>query len=497
MNIFKSIKNYFLDKNKSLDFFDLVEPTESFIEAVTPPIEEVEYISDVIASISTDGFLNATDPLSIAKYKNNLKILVEQAKHEGRITKFKTIREDNFLPFEWEWRVASKDTGIEKVGSNFSYTIKEEIALKRLENSSNNQFSFRIPGEDLGQEIKKLNRDLGLIYLPVHFRSTKHFTVNTPLGYTGEYNCVDTNRLFTIIDDIDNFLMSGYAYSADYRDAYLDVTHEGLKISPNAVVLIAEDKYEMIMSNPNFANQLHERRVIIYRGDESVAINMFLSENGVLPNRPGNKFIFYDEEIRSILENSMRSLCQNNGIEYSKGHGNINGRGGHFSDIYDGYNHDVDEAFREFANFLKSKFPNYAEKIDVVYLKDSVATYDIIKLIGVENILQAIDEYNQLVQQRFVVRFQTYLDDRKTITPEISQIFKTTLLYIRKYYFEERENNLDMDTISKIRELIRVFMHSNRVEEQLLAAQEICKTFGVSFIPEEQRTNNVNMAVSL
>ena len=71
---------------------------------------------------------------------------------------------------------------------------------------------------------------------------------------------VEANRNFTVIDTLDNFLNSGYAYTADYKDAYLDVTHEGLKISEQAIVLISEDKYNTLINDPAIAEQLKNRR---------------------------------------------------------------------------------------------------------------------------------------------------------------------------------------------------------------------------------------------
>ena len=44
-------------------------------------------------------------------------------------------------------------------------------------------------------------------------------------------------------------------------------------------MLISEDKYNTIINDPTIAEQLNNRRVIVYRGEEAVAINMILTEN--------------------------------------------------------------------------------------------------------------------------------------------------------------------------------------------------------------------------
>ena len=493
MNIFKVIKKYFVEKDKDFDLSGFVAEPKDFAEKIQPKIDEIIINSDVIETISQDNFIDTTNPMTIAKYKSNLKLLTEKTKRDGCITRFKAIREDDFLPYNWEWRVASKNTGIEFNGSYLAYALREAIAHQNLGHDLTSPYWIPMPTQKVEEEMSKIDRKVGLVYAPVRFRSTKHFTVNTPLGYTGEYNLVETGRNFTIIDDIDNFLQSGYGYSLDYRDAYLDVTHESLKISDKAVVLIAKDKYDSIMSDPNMAKQLQERRVVVYHGDESVAINMLLSESGVLPARPGNLYMIYDDEIRNILDSSMQSLANQYGLEYAKGHGNINGSGGHFSDLYDGYNTEYANSNDELIEFLTQRFPNFADKISHYTLKSSEGAFDFIRLVGPQNLLAAIDEYNKQVQQRFYNDFNEYLEDRMTITPEISQIFKTTLLYIRQYYFNEQQNKGDIDTNYKIRELIRVFMHADKIDNQLLAAHELCKIFGVSFQNNSQDLKKINM----
>ena len=102
-----------------------------------------------------------------------------------------------------------------------------------------------IPQENIDETLELIDKDTGSILLPVKFRSTKHFTVNTPLEVTGDYNTVSLDRTYTIIDNIDSFLSKGYGYSVAYHDAYLDVSHESLPVSLDAVVLIEESKYDM------------------------------------------------------------------------------------------------------------------------------------------------------------------------------------------------------------------------------------------------------------
>ena len=490
MQIFNWVKKHILKKEERV--IKIIENEQTLVMAVSP-VEEIQFESDDIVTISQNNFIDTTDPLSIAKYKNNLRLLVDEVKEKKSVDKFKIIRDDDFFPTDWQWRVASQSTGIELSSFGLSYALKQIVASYNLGNYQNNPFSIPLDHDKLNEEMRKLGRYFAAIYMPVRFRSTKHFTINTPLSYTGEYNCVESDRNFTIIDNINNFLLSGYAYSADYRDAYLDVTHESLSISEEAIVLIAEDRYQTLLQDPKIASDLEKRHVIVYRGEEAVAINMILSQEGVLPARPGNRYMIYDDEIRTILESSMKILCANNGIEYSKGHGNIDGKGGHFSDLYDGYNREFYEAQEDFIAFLINCFPENTNLINYRILRDSYYAENLIKAVGVDALLQAIDDYNQHVLKLFVVNFNKYVEDRATITPEISQIFKQTVLFIRNFYETGQDKNLSFEESEKFKNLVTLFYHAKTVEDQLLAATEICNTFSVAIQNDTNICNSFSM----
>ena len=74
-----------------------------------------------------------------------------------------------------------------------------------------------------------------------------------------------------------------------------------------------------------------------------------------------------------------------------------------------------------------------------------------------------------------------YLEDRTSITPEISAIFKTTVKFIDKFYIGENEATLSVDDLYRFKELVRLFFHSDTVDAQLLAATEIHQMFGLNF----------------
>lgn len=486
MSVFDKLFKFVLKKQS---FSTITETSEKF-EQRFPVHTDLTFESDEIVSLSADNFIDATDPMNIAKYKNNLRLLVEEAKRTQQISQFMIIRNDNFLPNDWIWSVASKNTGME-YHTLLSYEIRCELIRKKYQSKNENKL-FDIPLDDqtLNQELSKIDKSIGKILQPVRFRSTKHFTINTPLSYTGEYNFVDSDRDFFVMDYIDNFINSGYGYSCGYRDAYLDVSHVGLPISERAIVLISQEKYNRIIEREDIKNLLKDKHVIVYKGDSAVAINMLLTEYGILPSRPGNLYFMYDLETQEILERSMLNLCRNNKLLYNQGHGNTNGRGGHFSDLLDSYNGEYNETLDRLANFLNNWFKEYDIQISSYNLqKANIASF--VKKVGVENLLAAIDEYNRIEQEMFYERNSKYREDRATITPRINFIFKKTLDIIKSYLNDSNSNFYVIERQDRVSELIKLFFHSEKVEEQLLAAENICKLFNVdinNYVEEDNFT---------
>ena len=419
--------------------------------------------------------LDATSPELIERYKHNLKILIAKAKKDRKVDTFKLIREDDFFPIGWEWRVLSKNTEVELGNIPLSLEVRDAYALEQHGydpyKKSKEMFIPHIQDRNtvIQQCLKGTDINLAAILLPARFRSTKHFTINTPLEVTGSYNQVPMKRDYIIIDDIDSFLSSGYAYSVAYRDAYLDISHESLPISPNAVVLIDDEKYERIVSDERIAKELEQRRVIRYRGDEAVAINMILTEMGVLPSQVSPYHAEYDSDIRSILETSISNLAKNNQLLFQRGHASvINPKHGHFSSYYDDKNKDYESEIEEFYNFLRAKFPEHLELLKSGSVKNNM---DIVYEIGTENLLQAIREYNESVQTRIEQRREEYINDRKSITPDIHQIFVDTVALINCCYKDCENYGL----YSEAEESIRKFFQAGTVAEQLEAAQVVGK----------------------
>ena len=459
--------------DKALDFSDAKEIEHQ--EHTYETYQLIELPEDELVSFS-DEILDTNSRETIEKFKHNLEILIKRAKEKGKVDKFMLIREDDFFPDGWEWRVLSKNTNLEKVCTRLSYELRKAYALEQKGiNPYSEIMGINIPNESYEQPIQDIadeDKTLGDILLPSRFRSTKHFTVNTPLEVTGNYNSVHTNRDYVIMDDVNEFLASEYGYSISYRDAYLDISHESLPISTRAIVLIGDENYDRIMSDEKIASQLAQRRVIRFKGDTDIAINMILTERGALPSQVSPKYADYDDEIRTILDSSIRELAEKNHLFFDKSHGGqlkLDG-GGHFSSYYDDKNQDYEKALNEFISFLRQKFPEYEELLPE-YLKFTENTsYEIVKKIGTTKLLEAIDEYNELASKRIEQTLEEYKKDRKNITPEIHQKFVEAIHLIDDFY----KKNTDCESREQ-EEAIQKFMQGDTVSEQLQAAESVCE----------------------
>lgn len=470
-------------KRNDIDLSDFLPEEKSIKQLPVPELQKEETYEPIqlpegeIVSFD-DEVLDTDSKASKEKFNHNLEILMNKAKETGKIDKFMLIREDDFFPTDWEWRVLSKNTNLEKVCTPLSYELKTAYALEqngikpyldiggvKVRNAS---------PDKIEEALKQVDKTIGSVLLSSGFRSTKHFTINTPLEFTGDYNNVHHNRNYIILDDISAFLKSDYGYSVSYHDAYLDVSHEGLPISQEAIVLINDENYERIMSDEKVAAELAERKVIRFRGDEYTAINMVLTQMGALPSKMGIK---YDKELYDILDKSIKNLAEENGLFFDKNHGGkLTPDGGHFSNYYDDKNKDYEKAVKEFISFLRQKFPEQEELFPEYltftgkYSEDICA--EIVNKLGTGKLLQAIDEYNELAKAKVQNTLEEYKQDRKNITPEIHKQFVDTITLINNFYKNE-VNYESYDEEYETESAIQKFLQGETVEEQLEAAKSV------------------------
>lgn len=450
-------------------------------QPVIAPIKGVEFNSDVIVRVSESEIIDTDDKMQMARYLSNVKVLEKQFLEDGTI-KHAIIRNDNLFPTDFIWRVNSCNTYGEYNNLSFSFKLRESIALEnlrkegKLTEDDTNLDGINFPTETrqdlIREELKKINRSVGTVYLPVKFRSTKHFTLNTPLGHTGEYNAVDSNRTFTIIDSMDNFLNSGYGYSIADRDCYLDVSHEGLEISKDAIVIIEKDKYEYIRNtDPELFNIINQRKVVLYKGDLNIVVNMVLSENGYLPFRPS--YYFLSSETINKVKDSLQNMALEKGLYYDKSH---SGKDGHFTQYIDEDNFDYSDALRLFAKFVNERVPGANYKVIQSQVRKDFYDLIINDVDDYNLLLEVVEEFNVLMKNTLDKRLEEYIKDRSTITPEIRELFQNTIKLIDDFY--SRLDDFTFDEQNELKETINEFFYASSVSEQIVFAKAISKSLG-------------------
>lgn len=195
----------------------------------------------------------------------------------------------------------------------------------------------------------------------------------------------------------------------------------------------------------------------------------------------------YDNELNSILKDSIRKLARDNHLLYDKPHGDSNG---HFTSYYDSKNCEFTNSLSLFVQYLKSKFPEYESVITETSVQNPIGSRKIVKLIGTKKLLEAIFQYNQIVQQQFHVRLENYDKERQNVTPEISDFFKLTLERINSYYENNEKESYPMEKQRQIEECICNFFHTGKVHEQLSASKNLWDALKVDFRIESSTMNS-------
>jgi hypothetical protein len=449
--------------------------------------------------------LDTTNPEVIEEYKRNLRSLIAETKNAGQIQKFALIRTDNHLPENWEWHATSMFTQMQKSHCYLTTPIRMKLAAQIVERekaeeraakeqrrppkkkgffarvfggseSSADVLSMPASQDVLYAALKKVDAEVGYIQAPSRFRMSKHFTVSTPVSYTGEYNAVETNRNFTIIDNADSFFDSSYAFTADYRDAYLDVTHEPLAVSKEAIILIHEDRINELMQDSKIAEQLAGREVVLFRGDdEGLAINMILAEQGVMPSRFGSgKYAVRDLEVDTIIDNSIKQKCQESGIQFGVPHNE------HYSSELSDESHEFLMVNQELEAFLKDKFPGHIDIIPDMPLAYSGhhETYanKLIDAVGIEAVSEALGEFNMQQMQEYTKRNEAYKQQQNEMPEGMKQTFRETSKKIREY-FANSDISFNRQT-PEMKRLLHGFYRIGSTTKQQLAGEKLNRTLG-------------------
>ena len=410
-----------------------------------------------ILKISDENIIDTEKKENIEKYKTNIQELIKETKENRKINKFVIIRNDDFIPENYTWTINLN-------GEYKTLLTYNEGTTKK------NKFSIFSKTQKTEMNLKQIK-----VLIGQEFRSTKHFTINTPLKLTEEYNTVKNDRPFTIIDDINNFLNSGYAYSLSEKDAYLDITHEGLKISENATILISQENYEKIKNNKELLSKLSKRNLIIYKGNQALAINMFLSENGILPFR--TEMNAYDEETKQIIDNSLKQICNLYNIEYNRPHG----YNGHFTSIIDQYENNGLNEINQLIQYLNNKYPEYIIKGQ----PNNKNWLEYMNTIGKTNFVNAIEEFNKNNELRLQQKKSLYINQHKEIPKEIKEIFRETFELIK---INEQNISFQNETNELTKNIVKFFISKN-IQEQIEASIKIKEIINNYYNEDNKKTN--------
>ena len=170
--------------------------------------------------------------------------------------------------------------------------------------------------------------------------------------------------------------------------------------------------------------------------------------------------------MKNIIKQSFEKICINNNLEYNRPHGMT----GHFTSYIDQYDKSEDDNIKEFISFINNKLKTNIIKEH--YVKNINWT-NYINIIGIDIFKELLNEFNSMQMKKISKMRKEYIEDRKKITKEISQLFKDTIKLIRNN--EEKISFIFCD--SEISKIVISFYLSRTVEEQVLYAKKIQSYF--------------------
>ncbi len=432
--------------------------------------------------------IDTTDTKTRETFYNNLKRLIEIEEDPNKefIDELATLRSVDNYPYESKWVCGSAYTDGEYrlIARYDKNAVRNETSKKR------SIFSFFWSKKV--DEIREPELESLYLYTPVRFFSTKHFTINTALGTTLEWNNMNPNMNFVIIDDIDNFLESGYGYSLADKDAYCDVTHEPLPISKNSITVFNLDTYNRIKDDKELMERIFStsKKIRIVKGDLVTGINMILVEEGKLPFRFGEDAKYeYPTSIKKKIEKSLQKICLDYNLEYDRSHGAPNPHFSYYINQHSGgdldkwNNFDKDGKIHSIMDVVKKVIRLLNERMGKIVLNenDYNGEWDFtsffvdlnhkiqIGLIDPLILKSVLDEINSLTKAEIEENRRNYFLDRKKITPEISELFKDTVRLVREH---EKELATFLSS-SEIQQDVIDFFLAPTVEEQVKSASKI------------------------
>lgn len=246
-----------------------------------------------------------------------------------------------------------------------------------------------------------------------------------------------------------------------HGDTIFDVSSEPLPVSPNAIFLIPEEQYTILMQQPETKKQLASKTVVVFRGNTKEAIDMQLYKMGITPyscrgdfdiatlkrtdidkkiieglesistdiGRPGLEQVMY-KEMGGIVQSDyidtnlthkaeLEAKCKRDFFEF------FFEQNPSLSDQKDKLIALSEKTFREFdmafAQGIK-RFENdiYSEITGETAEEKSIVN-EIYNILGQNKVIETINAYNEMVTLKFQERHKSYVESLPKIETETTK----------------------------------------------------------------------------
>lgn len=249
--------------------------------------------------------IDTTDPEVLYGFKKKKEELDYKQMKKGfyDVNDFALVRTTDFLNPEHILHPICKVPFVTNIGNVANIAIYE-ILKDMYNNDFNGDYEkYEEFMEMLDQYAKRYSP------LSTQFRSTVHFTLNGLVAnhFKGSFN----NRNFIVIDKLSNHLGVDDFRSIRMEDSFV---FGDFPISDEATVLIEESKYKQLIEEYPY---LSTYNVVLFRGDEKLATEMFLALMDIVPEKIMTHSA--DESNRTVLYNKYFDMVtEKYGIEQAK-----------------------------------------------------------------------------------------------------------------------------------------------------------------------------------
>ena len=235
-----------------------------------------------------------------------------------------------------------------------------------------------------------------------------------------------------------------------HGDTIFDVSNDPLPVSPNAIFLIPEEQYTVLMQQPEIKKQLASKNVVVFRGNTKEAIDMQLYKMGITPYSCRGDFDIATLKITGIdkkIIEGLESIATNIGrpgleqIMYKKMGGIVQSN---YMDTNMTHKAELEaKCKRDFFEFFFEQNPNLSEQKDrlIELSEKSIREFEmdsgkefkrfendiyseitgekeeekaiieeIYTILGEDKVIETVNAYNEMVTLAFQQRHKSYVE---------------------------------------------------------------------------------------